>query len=163
MNAQVTRLADLAYPTVSTVWTAHYRFDGPQRLDVSRQGRDPLGVQLAPSLELLVPYKRATKAGGFAPARWARYVADYTAEMRASFVAHDRWRALLERAADGVVLVCFCPAVARCHRGVAAKLLVAAGRGTLALGGEVRAKRCRACDGRGDGCAECEGDGIVAE
>ena len=144
-----------------TVWTAQYRFDGPGRLDVTRQGRDPLGVQLAPSLDLLVPYKRALRARGFSRVRWAAYVAAYTAEMRASYRAHDGWRALLERAAGGVVLVCFCPVVDRCHRGVAANLLAAASRGTIALGGEVRARRCRACDGRG--CETCDGDGLVAE
>lgn len=92
--------------------------------------------------------------------------AAYVAEMRASYRRHrDAWREIAARAlVSDVALVCFCGDPARCHRSVAAELLVAAAPrlldgATLEYIGEAeRVPRARPASGfvctrgRGKGC-----------
>lgn len=148
------------------VLTAHYGYADPDRLDVTRMRATMPGLALAPSWELLRPYKALARAGQLADVHWDAYRAAYVAEMRASYRRHrDAWRAIAARAlADDVTLVCFCGDAARCHRSVAAALLVAAAPrlldgATLEYAGEAeRTPRQRppsgfVCTrGRGKGC-----------
>lgn len=98
-----------------TVYTARITYTGPDRLDVTRKGGDPLGVAFAPTWEILRPALTARKAvysplvrpadkpeaERQAEEAWLAYVEQYTAEMRISAgmtAAHPRFGAA-ERAA----------------------------------------------------------------
>jgi uncharacterized protein YeaO (DUF488 family) len=111
------------------VHTARVSYGGPDRLDVTRRGRDPLGLAVAPSLRILVPALAKRKAGTETAEDWARYAREYREEMRASYRAHRAaWGELLAR--EGAVLVCYCNVTAArpwCHRFVLAELLVKCG------------------------------------
>lgn len=108
------------------VFTAHLGYDGPDRLDVSRQGSDPFGVVFAPSWELLRSYKDKKRAGRADRAAWARYEAAYRAEMATSAaVRAAHWERLLAR--DVVTLCCYCWSGNPCHRQVLAHVLAARG------------------------------------
>lgn len=125
------------------VHTAQIRIAHPARLDITRSGVDRLllkrkaapGAFLAPSAELLHwgrrERDRAKSQGEGYPhpvdVVWAKYKADYTAEVAAN-IAEDRSALDALLAAHEVVLVCFCGGEdserGRCHRFVAASILV---------------------------------------
>lgn len=141
------------------VYTARVSYDGPDRLDVTRQGADAHrkrhgipspGEPFAPSWRILKPALAARRLasrmlehrpdGDLAEAReaaaklalesWERYVREYTAEMRASYQRRRRaWDALLAR--ETVTLVCYCTDPARCHRSLLAGMLGSCGAEVL--------------------------------
>lgn len=103
-----------------TVRTARISSTAPDRLDVTRKGRDPLGIAL------LWPYIAKRKAGGLTDADWTEYSKRYREEMRASYVQHrSSWDTLL--AQETVTLVCYCTDPQRCHRRLLAGILAALG------------------------------------
>jgi len=109
------------------VLTARISYGGPDRLDVTRAGADPVGVVFAPSWPLLMMAKTMARRGpDAAEAGWTEYVPEYAAEMRASYRQHRAvWDALLGR--ERVVLCCYCVNPARCHRRLLAGMLVECG------------------------------------
>lgn len=118
-------------------------YRGPSALDVTVRSAPPEGQPFAPSAPLFREAKHrlalaaelevedgdATTVAAAELARseaWAWYAERYHAEMRASMVQHRAaWEAVLAR--PMVVLICYCPARARCHRGLLASLLARAG------------------------------------
>ena len=110
------------------VYTARITYAGPDRLDVTRKSGGATGRPFAPSWAILRPALKIRVEDGHGAflAAWPQYVADYTAEMRASYRRkRAAWDALLARPA--VVLVCYCTDPARCHRRVLAELLAKLG------------------------------------
>jgi uncharacterized protein YeaO (DUF488 family) len=108
------------------VRTARISSTRPDRLDVTRKGRDPLGIVFAPSDALLWPYIAKRKATGLTAADWMEYSKRYREEMRASYQRHrDGWNTLL--ACDTVTLVCFCTDSNQCHRRLLAEILATLG------------------------------------
>jgi len=121
------------------VATARISYSGPDRLDVTAKGRDPIGMVFAPSWALLGPARhrlavvaKARSRGDTATAdeledrAWWDYTAAYTAEMRRSYRLYPHvWSTLLswERA----VLVCYCTDPERCHRRLLAGILAKLG------------------------------------
>lgn len=113
------------------VHTARMGFRGADWLDITRKGAkerpEPgghrgMGAAFAPSERLLNEFlrKRQSRPEGETDREWLDYVERYTVEMRKSYsVARASWNALL--ALDHVVLLCFCPEAARCHRSVLAR------------------------------------------
>lgn len=111
-----------------TVHTARVSYRGPDRLDVTRKSAGPNGLPFAPSWRILGPMLRLRGDEGplAIGAAWPKYVADYTAEMRRSYVEQrPAWDRLLAR--PEVTLVCYCTDPAHCHRTVLAGLLVKLG------------------------------------
>lgn len=109
----------------ANVWTARLSYGGPDRLDITRAGADPVGVVFAPSWAILGPALAARRAGRIEEA-WPGYVEAYTREMRASFRVHRAtWDEIVDR--RRVVLVCACTDSTRCHRVLAARFLDAHG------------------------------------
>lgn len=103
------------------VHTSRITYAGPDRLDVTRKSGDPV---FAPSWAILRPMLELRRAEGMMSVAyaWPRYVADYTAEMRQSYVRNRAaWDALLSR--DEVTLCCFCTDLQHCHRTVLAGIL----------------------------------------
>lgn len=120
------------------VHTARMGFDGADWLDITRKGArerpEPgghrgIGAAFAPSQALLNEFlrKRQSRPEGETDREWLDYVDRYTNEMRQSYRAHgDAWKRVLSW--DHVVLLCFCPEAARCHRSVlAAQILTKLG------------------------------------
>lgn len=124
-------------------------------LDITRMNKDPIGVAFAPSWDILQPALHArqrardTREAGELAAReqpaaaaylraraaqeaeeieaaaWKVYEPAYVEEMRASWREHQSvWLEVARRAE--VTLLCACTDTARCHRTVAARLLVKA-------------------------------------
>ncbi len=93
------------------IWTAQYRYSGPDRLDITAGG----GTAFAPSWGLVREYK-----GGYISEK--EYEKKYRRAMARSFRERKKeWAEVLQR--DRVVLVCFCPHGAFCHRVLLAQIL----------------------------------------
>lgn len=117
------------------VHTARVAYGGADRLDITRKSAWPDGLPFAPSWSILGPILRLRRSDDpFAVEHaWPKYVADYTAEMRASYRENrPAWDALLAR--GEVTLVCYCTYPTRCHRTVLAEILAK-------LGADVRGER----------------------
>jgi hypothetical protein len=113
---------------VTAIWTARVNYRGPDRLDITRKSAGPSGLPFAPSWAILGPALARRRAGDVEAIAnaWPQYAADYTAEMRRSYVEQRAaWDQLLAR--SEVTLVCYCTDPAHCHRTVLAGLLVKAG------------------------------------
>lgn len=132
------------------VRTARITYGGADRLDITRKGKDPVGLVFAPSGKLLgwglnmrkqanrrreeallarndgAQKLRLEDVERFESWAWTAYEARYEEAMRVSRKNHAPvWRELLGR--ERVVLVCFCNHDTRCHRHVLARLLAAQG------------------------------------
>jgi len=97
-------------------WTASYGYPGPYRLDITVKGQDPIGRIFAPTWGMVLEWKASDKG----PEAQQKYIAEYHKLMLAVFGSQE-WKELLSR--DYVVLVCFCPAEAFCHRHLLAYYL----------------------------------------
>lgn len=130
------------------IFTTRVAYGGSDRLDITRGGAENneragqphgLGAILAPSRELL-NWGRSHFAAELNPvtcaAMFPEYAERYRAEMRASYRRDPgSWGSVLRK--EAVVLCCFCPFPAWCHRTVAAELLVKAARGQAVYCGEL--------------------------
>lgn len=108
------------------VYTAQYRYAGPDRVDITRGGRDATYRDaFAPTWPLLNWGRDQLKLATTEARKdwvWIAYRARYEEQMRDSFKRHrERWRELLDR--DRAVLVCFCANPKRCHRRALAEML----------------------------------------
>ena len=103
------------------LWTAQLRYGGPDRLDITVQGKDPVGSIFAPTWDMVRRYKEAVKLNKvveaietYTTAYWT--LMDYRLPNAGSTVS---W--ILSR--KEVTFVCFCPAGAFCHRVLISNLL----------------------------------------
>lgn len=104
-----------------SVWTARLHYRGSDRLDITRNGRDPVGHVFAPS-ERLVELVKETSYKADSYKSWKTYEREYSIEMGTSYLSYRKvWESVLSR--DLVTLVCYCSSPTRCHRSLLAKLL----------------------------------------
>jgi len=97
------------------VWTAQYSYNGPDRLDITVKGQDPLGKYFAPTWKMVMECKKGKISE-------EEYTEQYLSLMRRSWQERPNvWQELLSR--KRVVLVCFCKPGSFCHRVILAKLL----------------------------------------
>lgn len=103
------------------VYTAQYRYAGQHRLDITVKGKDPVGRVFAPNWDIVMKHKNNPNYGD------KEYTEDFHNLMIASLDScTDVWMEdVLKR--GYVVLVCFCPAGAFCHRKLVAEYLVQLG------------------------------------
>lgn len=132
--------------TRCVILTGRYSYRGSDRLDITRQGCDRLraagkpclGEVLAPSHALLWPAKRALAKASTEEAKdliFAAYRAGYIAELRDRYRRREaEFRALID--APYQTLVCFCVDERRCHRILAAQILVKIGGPSVFYFGE---------------------------
>jgi uncharacterized protein DUF488 len=107
---------------VTDVYTARISYSGPDRLDITRKSAGPDGLPFAPSWRILGTVLRLRRREQPVASYWPKYVADYTAEMRASYRdQRPAWDRLLAR--DEVTLCCYCTDAVHCHRTVLAEIL----------------------------------------
>jgi hypothetical protein len=110
------------------IYTAHYRYSGNDRLDITVKGNTPHGRVLAPTWAMVNGYK-AQKLS-----QW-----DYTVQYFSLLVARMNAPEMEGRANrsafnmitenEQITLVCFCPAHQFCHRILAARMLENMGYG----------------------------------
>ena len=97
------------------VWTAQYRYNGPDRLDITAKSKDPLGKYFAPTWDLVLRYKDKSISE-------EEYTQEYLELMHNVYRKYPNvWRQLLSR--KRVVLVCFCRPNTFCHRILLARIL----------------------------------------
>jgi len=107
------------------LWTAQYRYPGPFRLDITVKGDDPVGKIFAPTWDMVKKHKKESTMYNRANAD-NNYTDDFKALMIASLDSDTvMWDEVLAR--DNVVIVCFCPYKAFCHRNLVAEYLVRMG------------------------------------
>ncbi len=94
------------------VYTSHYRFKGPNRLDITVKN----GIkEFAPTWKMVMGSKNGQVSQ-------EEYTDEYINMMRISYRNNrETWEELLT--SDEVVLVCFCPAGEFCHRVLLADIL----------------------------------------
>jgi len=98
------------------VWTAQYRYSGPDRLDITVKGKDPFGKLFAPTWEMVMGLK-----GGKITET------DYRSEYISLLLERSRekinWADMIS---EDRTLVCFCKPGAFCHRVILAQFLAKA-------------------------------------
>jgi len=94
------------------VYTAQYSYNGPHRLDITVKSGNKA---FAPTWEMVMKTKKGKMS-------IEEYTHRYTELMRKSYRENrSEWDKLL--ACEKVVLVCFCPPGAFCHRVLLAQML----------------------------------------
>ena len=110
---------------MTAIYTARLRYDGADRLDVSRLGRDPIGIVFAPSESILWPFKTLKRSRRATREKWLEYEQAYLAEMRDSQMLWPHvWRETLSQ--PTVTFCCYCENAGTCHRVSLAKFIAAA-------------------------------------
>jgi len=108
------------------IYTAQYKYSGPDRIDITIKGAVKPGEVLAPTWDMVKRYKAGTLGD------W-----DYTMEyfglvMGRIFNLSPTWRNELDEIISNrsqITLVCFCPASTFCHRVLAAQMIQNMGYG----------------------------------
>ncbi len=109
------------------VYTSHYSYKGPHRLDITVKTGNKA---FAPTWEMVMKSKKGIMSQ-------EEYTKRYVEKMRKSYLENrEEWGRLLKR--NKVVLVCFCSADAFCHRIILAKMLEKLGADYM---GEIEVQR----------------------
>ena len=108
------------------IYTAHYRYAGPDRLDITVKGNTPPGQVLAPTWEMVKAYKAQEIDS------WQYSVKYFALIMKRILTLSDYHRLMWDEieSKSTITLVCFCPPGLFCHRTVAAQLLAEVAPGT---------------------------------
>ena len=91
-----------------TLYTAHYRYSGADRTDVTVKGQDPMGKFFAPTWPMVMGVKNKTMSE-------EEYVRLYLDMLQNKIPIHA-WEWLLS--VEIRTLVCFCPKEDFCHRNI---------------------------------------------
>jgi len=94
------------------VYTAQYRYNGEDRLDITVRGKDPFGRIFAPTWEMVNGYKNKTLSEKDYIRKYDKIINDV------SIIAWDHIFSLKK-----ITLVCFCKPETFCHRVLLAKKL----------------------------------------
>ena len=99
---------------MTMIWTAQYRYRGPDRIDITTKKTHPIGKWFAPDWATMVgPYRN-----GWIDEK--EYTKRYMSHMRDNFVTNpSAFRWVLTQLE--VTLVCFCKPDAFCHRVILAR------------------------------------------
>ncbi len=95
------------------IYTAQYKYNGLDRLDVTVKGQDPLGKSFAPTWEMVMGIKNGTMTQEL-------YTRAYLRMLRR--VPDEKWKELESFAQrhGSITFVCFCKPGAFCHRVILA-------------------------------------------
>ena len=101
------------------LYTAQYSYSGPDRLDITIKGKDPLGKHFAPTWKMVMLSTQGKIS-------WEEYCFLYRTLMQKSYGSRKSfWDELLAR--SEVTLVCFCEPGSQCHRYLLAEYLTSLG------------------------------------
>jgi len=99
---------------MTELYTAHYRYAGPDRLDVTVKGQHEFGKLFAPNWGMVMAVKNhGTKAHQY-------YIDEYNNIL--TKVPTGAWEAMLDT--DVITLVCFCRQQDFCHRNLIVEYIV---------------------------------------
>lgn len=90
-----------------TLYTAHYRYAGLDRFDITVKGNDPLGKYFAPAWEMVMNYKK----GIFTEQQYVEQYIPILQKLPLNII--NEFLTPQER-----TLVCFCKENAFCHRNI---------------------------------------------
>ena len=93
---------------MTDIWTAQYRYSGPDRLDITVKGNDPIGRTFAPTWDMVKKYTSGQEGQNTYSERYWTLIAERLAEDNSSLI----W--VLEQ--QELTFICFCPLGAFCHR-----------------------------------------------
>lgn len=111
---------------MTVIFTARLSYSGSDRLNITRLGRDPVGIVFAPSESILWPFKALKRSRRATRDKWLEYKQAYLAEMRDSQMLWPNiWRQVFWMN-PSVTLCCYCENPGACHRVVLAKLVATA-------------------------------------
>jgi hypothetical protein len=108
------------------IYTAHFRYSGDDRMDITVKSSTPPGNVLAPTWDMVNGYRTGKIS------QWDYALQYFSLLMVRMSTIGDSWRAsfddiVLDR--PQITLVCFCPAGQFCHRILAARMLENMGHG----------------------------------
>jgi len=92
---------------LNRLYTAHYRYSGSDRVDITVKGKDPLWSAFAPTWDMVMGIKNKTMSE-------AEYIKRYVAIL--ARVPKVTWGALLQM--EEATFVCFCNTSEFCHRNL---------------------------------------------
>lgn len=96
-----------------TIYTAHYRYPGADRVDITVKGQDTNWKEFAPTWDMVMGIKNKTMTEG-------EYIRRYLAILdRVSCATWDRLLCMPE-----VTFVCFCTEHLFCHRNILVNYMV---------------------------------------
>lgn len=104
------------------IYTAHYRYAGPGRLDITVKGQDPVGKILAPTWDMVMGLKKGRMT-----------VHAYTDAYSSLFMnaVQNSYSILLDLSKqETLTFVCFCRPGEFCHRVLCARNFETIGLGT---------------------------------
>lgn len=93
---------------LKVLYTAHYRYGGPDRTDITAKGKDPMGKHFAPLWEMVMGIKNGTMPE-------QEYIKLYCDQLAHTVPTHA-WEWFLSQ--EERTLVCFCPKENFCHRNI---------------------------------------------
>jgi len=111
-------------PKLHTIYTAHYRYSGSDRTDITVKGQDPLGKFFAPEWDMVMGVKKGAMSE-------QEYISRYLNIIRRAPIAAWEWLCSMEER----TFVCFCPEQAFCHRNILANYMLSTLNGRLRYGG----------------------------
>ena len=106
---------------LKTIYTSHYRYSGPNRIDITVKGQHPDWKYFAPTWDMV----KGVKNGTLSEEEYIRIYLDIIVGVHTSI-----WDKLLQY--EEIVLVCFCPENAFCHRNILTRYI------TSTLNGRVK-------------------------
>lgn len=105
------------------IFTAQYRYDGPNRLDITVKGQDPVGKLFAPTWSMVMGLKN----GSMTEEGYTQVYNRILDNVFAGASGYSLWQDFSRQ--ERVTFVCFCPTGAFCHRVLLAVYLQKAGWG----------------------------------
>ncbi len=109
---------------LSRVYTAHYRYSGPDRVDITVKGQDPNWKEFAPTWDMVMSHKRGSITDD-------QYISRYLSIL--DLVSSTTWGRLLHM--SEATFVCFCPEEAFCHRNILVNYIVQSMGDRIGYGG----------------------------
>lgn len=99
------------------IYTAHYRYGGPDRVDITVKGQDPKWKQFAPTWDMVMGTKNGTMTEEEYVQRYLQIVDKVPVKvLKELFELGDKHGSL--------TFVCFCPENDFCHRNILTRVLV---------------------------------------
>lgn len=99
------------------IFTGNYRYNGPDRLDITVKGQDDLGRHFAPTWDMVMGVKKGTMSED-------EYVQKYCQIIDKAPVSILKRLFEFADKHGSITLVCFCQEYAFCHRNILARILV---------------------------------------
>ena len=108
-----------------TLYTAHYRYPGKDRTDITVKGQHPMGRYFAPTWSMVM----GVKTNNMTEAEYVKLYCD----MLANVVPVAAWDWFLSEPTR--TLVCFCAKDAFCHRNILLNYVLQVMQGRIVYGG----------------------------